>query len=117
MVKKEVKYEKEFASRKSDKNPSIYDDIISEEEYLIQEEFAQKFSTPQCLGFDGKQMYSYEITSTLRLPDTLISTMPYKVIYIINKMGEIKDIKEPSDLENFLLEKGFKKIDKEEKGD
>ncbi len=106
-MKKEVKYEREFISRK---NNRLINEICAEEHNLFMEKFEEKFGNPNNFGFDGSLMYSYEINSTMKIPDYIDKKMPYKLIFTINQFGAPKELQLSSDLEYFLLDKGFKKI-------
>jgi len=107
-MKKQIKYEKEYTSRK---NKEVLEEIRAEEDNLFMQEFEEKFENAQKFGFDGTLSYFYEINSTINIPNHLDKILPYKVIFTINKFGNPRKFHYSTDLEYFLLDKGFKKIE------
>ncbi len=72
----------------------------------------KKYLDRKGFGFDGEQLYSFIIEgSPTTIPHDLSRNVKYEVKVIVNKAGNSKVLKKPSDLELFLLEKKFKNGD------
>lgn len=106
-MKKIVNYEKEFLSRKG----KLIEDICAKEHNEFTKEFKEKFANDKQIGSDGLFIYSYEIKSTIIIPDYINKELPYKLIFTINKFGNENKFHHSCDLEYFLRDRGFNKVD------
>ena len=132
-VKREIKYEKEFLSETGYKPeghhgnpPEEYYQKISEDEQKLREEIIEKFALESKLaaplscrkgkaegkGFDGT--FQYDFYFTTKNLETLEKdpekNVEYKSILNISKAGAFEDLEGHSDLEKFILEKGYNPV-------
>jgi len=117
MVIKEVQYKRNFISRNSGicKGTGNFSQITSKEDDLIRYEVQTKFNVYGIngMGFDGKQFYHYDVGGNLGPRINEENSIEYTTKYNIKKSGKLEDISENCELEEFLLIKGFKKIEVE----
>ncbi len=119
MAIKDIKYSKKFFSRTDNENISypespIYKDYqtISEKDEKIREEVISKYALytkkgARYFGFDGNQQYIFKIYDEI-LGKNKKENVNYNTYISIKKAGESNKLANISDLETFLLEKGFK---------
>lgn len=128
MVVTEVQYSKKVLS-KTDANDVSYHgsptyeyfQTTGKEDLEIREEITEKFSIKTHIshsnsyreeeGFDGKNFYIFNFSGK---PKTLKNdekkNVEYDAIISIKKAGNKKDLENLCDLEEFLIEKGFRQV-------
>lgn len=115
MVVKKLEYEKEFLSRRNNIciGTRSFSQRISLEDDLIRNKIKNNFEIDNSnnIGFDGRQFYNYDISNNLGSKGDQENSIKYKTKYIIIKAGKLENLDENCDLEDFLLTKGFKKIE------
>jgi hypothetical protein len=108
-------YEKEFLSKKGKtcKGTGNFGQEHSEEDDNLRNEIQKKFDIigTNGRGFDGRVMYEYSYYQGLGPQINVEESVRYKTKCCIVKAGTLENISKPCELEEFLLEKGFKKIE------
>ncbi|HTY44111.1 MAG TPA: hypothetical protein VMC80_02620 [Patescibacteria group bacterium] len=127
MAVKRVKYSRTFLSRTGEvdsggyhKSEFVSAQVLSEEDGdirdQIQERFEfyneedERFSKHRRFGFDGKMQYFYRISGHPTDEKDSLKNIPYKTEVDITKAGALEELDKQSDLERFLAENGFVKI-------
>ena len=115
MAIRKVNYSRDFTSITQRDSPECLKitQETSEEDDSIRKEIREKFDYSCGEGFDGKQMYNYCITGKPKVPVNTLENVKYTTTFFITKAGTLKDISKNCELEEFLLIKGFKKIEVE----
>jgi hypothetical protein len=135
MAVKEIDYSRMFVSRtdkriyKTDKSHAFYSgtpaceerQVQSDEDKSIREEMERKYGLKsgteefgeRTTGFDRQFLYSFWVDTKglISLGITSPKNIEYPVHVHIKKSGSEEDLDQPSDLEIFLLEKGFCKVE------
>jgi len=115
MVKKEVAYEREFISRKSEVNHhnNNFSQITSKKDDNLRYQVQSRFDVYGIngMGFDGKQFYNWSVGGNPGGKINEEKTIKYVTKYRITKSGSLESINTRCDLEIFLLENDFKKIE------
>jgi len=113
MVVKKIMYEKEYFSRKSEvcKGTGNFSQITAQEDNELRHEIQEKFDVKGTngSGFDGEQLYYFDVIGNPNSKINEEKSINYKTTYFIKKAGT--NISKNCDLEEFLLTKGFKKIE------
>jgi hypothetical protein len=121
MAIKRVNYSKEFVSetdledvsRQGSPQLEPYQKISSEDERLRQEidkNFSLRANSQYfSLGFDGTFVYLFGITSNLKEGNNPEENRNYQTTITIKKAGNQRELDNPSDLEEFLINSNFKK--------
>jgi len=111
----EIEYVKDFLSVKGKVNPfnNNFHQESCEEDNSLRYKIQSKFDVYGIngMGYDGKQLYKWCVGDNIGPRINEEESVKYSLTYSITKSGKLEDLSENCDLEDFLLTKGFKKIE------